>query len=75
MLIIPLIKTKHNFFQSAYFSSIIIEWNKLDPTIRNAKGFGIIKSNILKFIRFFYCYIHKGIRLMARLCLRLTHLH
>ena len=51
MLIIPLIKTKHNFFQSAYFSSIIIEWNKLDPTIRNAKGFGIIKSNILTFIR------------------------
>ena len=51
MLIIPLIKTKHNFFQSANFSSIIIEWNKLDPTIRNAKGFGIIKSNILKFIR------------------------
>ena len=51
MLIIPLIKTKHNFFQSAYFSSIIIEWNKLDPTIRNAESFGILKNNILGFIR------------------------
>ena len=42
---------KHNFFQSAYFPSINIEWNKLDPTIRNAESFGIFKSNIRKFIR------------------------
>ena len=53
--------------------------NKLDPTIRNTGSFGIFKSNILKFIRptprsFFNCYNHKGIRLMTRLCLGLSHL-
>ena len=70
---VPLIKIKHNF------PSAIIEWNKLDPTIRNIKGFGIFKSNILKFIRhtpssFFTCYHHKDIRLMEWLCLELSHL-
>ena len=57
----------------------MIEWNKLDPTIQNAKIFGIFKSNVLKFIRptprsFFNCYNHKGIRLMRRLRPGLIHL-
>ena len=68
---IPLIKIKHNFFKSTFFPSAIIEWNKLDPAIRNAESLGIFKSNILKFFRptprsFFNCYNHKGIRLMTR---------
>ena len=76
---IPLIKIKHNFFKNTFFPSATIEWNKLDFTIRNAESFGICKSNILKFIRptprsFFNCYNHKGIRLMTRLRLRLSHL-
>ena len=76
---IPLIKIKHNFFKNTFFPSAIIEWNKLDPTIRNTESFGIFKSNILKFIRptprsFFNCYNHKEIRLMTRLCLGLSHL-
>ena len=76
---IPLIKIKRNFFKNTFFPSGIIEWNKLDPTIRNAESFGIFKSNILKFIRptprsFFNCYNHKGIRLMTRLRLGLSHL-
>ena len=48
---IPLIKIRHNFFKNTFFPSAIIEWNKLDPTIRNAESFGIFKSNIFKFIR------------------------
>ena len=69
---IPLIKIKRNFLKNTSFPSAIIEWNKLDPTIRNAESFCIFKSNILKFIRptprsFFNCYNNKGIRLMTRL--------
>ena len=73
------IKIKHNFFKSTFFPSAIIEWNKLDPAIRNVKSLGIFKSNIFKFFRptprsFFNCYNHKEIRLMARLRLGLSHL-
>ena len=68
---IPLIKIKHTFFKNNIFPSAIIEWNKLDPAIRNAESLGIFKINILKFFRptprsFFNCYNHKGIRLMTR---------
>ena len=77
---IPLIKIKHDFFKSTFFPSTIIAWSKLDPTIRNAESVGIFKSNILKFIRptprsFSNCYNHKGIRLMTRLRLGLSHLN
>ena len=75
----PLIKIKRNFFKNTFFPSAIIEWNKLDPTIRNTESFGIFKSNILKFVRrtkkkFFNCYNHKGIRLVTRPHLGLSHL-
>ena len=77
---IPLIKIKNDFFKSTFFPSTIIAWSKLDPTIRNAESVGIFKSNILKFIRptprsFSNCYNHKGIRLMTRLRLGLSHLN
>ena len=76
---IPLVKIKHIFFRNTFFPSAIIEWNKLDPVIRNAESLGIFKSNILQFIRptprgFFNCFNHKGIRLMTRLRLGLSHL-
>ena len=64
--------------KSTFFPSATIEWNKLDPAIRNAESLGIFKSNILKLIRptprsFFNCYNHKGFRLMTRLRLGLSH--
>ena len=31
--------------------SSIIEWNKLDPTLRNSNSFADFKNSILKFIR------------------------
>ena len=76
---IPLIKIIHNFFKNTFFSSAIIEWDKLDPAIQNAESLGIFKSNILEFIRptpraFFNCYNHKGIRLMTWLWPGLSHL-
>ena len=47
---IPLIKIKHNFFKNNFFPSVIIEWSKLDPAIRNAESLGIFKISILKFL-------------------------
>ena len=51
----------------------------LDPNLRNSENFGIFKNNILKFIRpkpnsFFNCCNLKGIRLITRLRLELSHL-
>ena len=76
---ISLIKIKYKFFRNTFFPYVTIEWNKLDPIIRNDESFGIFKSNIVKFIiptprSFFNFYNHKGIRLMTRLSLGLSHL-
>ena len=79
LIVFPRLKSNITFLKNTFFPSAIIEWNKLDPTIRNAESFDIFKSNILKFIRhaprsFFNCYNHKGIRPMTRLRLGLSHL-
>ena len=34
---IPLFKTNHNFFKNSFFPSTIIEWNNLDPNLRNTE--------------------------------------
>ena len=57
----------------------IKEWNYLDPHIKKSKSISIFKSNILKFIRpkpnkVYYCHNPKGIRLLTRLLLGLSHL-
>ena len=33
---IPLFKTNRNFFKNSFFPSTIIEWNNLDPNLRNS---------------------------------------
>ena len=48
---IPLFNVKHNFYKNYFFPSSIIEWNNLDPNLRNSENFGIFKNNILEFIR------------------------
>ena len=40
---IPLIKTKHNFFKNSFFS-IVIEWNNLDPNIRNSNSISVLRG-------------------------------
>ena len=37
----------HNFFKNSFFPSTIIEWNNLDPTLRNSKIFVDFKNSIL----------------------------
>ena len=76
---IPLFKVKHNFFQNSSFPSAVIEWNKLDLNIRNSESLNIFKKTLLKFIRpsgstIFNCHNPKGVKLLTRLRLGLSHL-
>ena len=76
---IPQFKVKHNFFQNSFFPSVVIEWNKLDQNIRNSENLFIFKKKLLKFIRpsgnsVFKCHNPKGIKLLTRLRLGLSHL-
>ena len=48
---IPFIKIKHNFFKNSFFPSAIIEWNNLDPNLRNSKSILVFKEKIFNFIR------------------------
>ena len=74
----PQLRTKHDFFESSFLLSTIKEWNNLDPHIRKSKRISIFQSNILKFIRpkpnnVCYCHNPKGVRLLTRLRLGLSH--
>ena len=71
--------TKHHFFKNYFLPLTIKDWNNLDPQIRKSKRISIFKSNILKFIRpkpnnVYYCHNPKGIKLLTRLRLGLSHL-
>ena len=75
---IPCFKIRHNFFKNSFFPSTIIEWNNLDPTLRNSKSFVDFKNDILKLIRpspsnVFNCNSPKGIRLITRLRVEMSH--
>ena len=64
---------------NSFFPSTVIEWNNLDLKIRNSKTFSAFKKSILKFIRpspnsIFNCHSPKGIILITRLRLGLSHL-
>ena len=48
---IPLLGTKHNFFQNSYFPAAIKEWNRRDIDIRKSGSISIFKKRILNFIR------------------------
>ena len=70
---------KHNFFKMTFFPSTISEWNKLDPSLRNSASHNVFKNSILKSIRpslnkIFQCQSPKGIKLVTRLRLGLSHL-
>ena len=76
---IPLIKTKHNFFKNSFFPSAIIEWDNVDPNLRNSNSISVFKEKILNFIRplpnsVFDIRNPKGIKLVTRLRRGLSHL-
>ena len=41
-----------SLFKNPFFPSTIIEWNKLDLSLKKAEGLSIYKTNILKFQKF-----------------------
>ena len=72
-------KIRHNFFKNSFFPSPIIEWNNLDPALRNSKKVVVFKNSIFKFIRpspsnVFNCNNHKGITLITRLRVGMSNL-
>ena len=76
---IPQFNVRHTFFGNPYFPSIVTEWNNLDKSVRNSESFSIFKKNILQFIRpspnsIFNCHNPKGVKLLTRLRLGLSHL-
>ena len=76
---IPIFSLKHGFFKNSFFPSTISEWNKLDPVIRNSESLSIFRKNILYFIRpapnsVYNCHNLKGVKLITRLQLGLSHL-
>ena len=76
---VPSLSFKNNFFKNTFSPSTILEWNKLDPSLWNSASYNVFKNSILKFIRpspnkIFQCHNPKGIKLVTRLRLGLSHL-
>ena len=76
---IHLSNTKHNFFKNSLFSSIIIQWNNVDPHLRKSNSFLVFKNDILKFIRpspysVYNCHNPREICLITSLRLGINHL-
>ena len=70
---------RHDFFKNSFFPSTVIEWNKIDKNIRKSESLNIFKKSILKFIRLsqnrvYNWYNPKGIKLLTRLRVGLSHL-
>ena len=73
------LKVKHNFLQNSFFPSVVIEWNKLGLNIRNSKSLNIFKKSLSKFMRpsgssLFSCHNLRGVKLLTRLALDLSHI-
>ena len=76
---VPSLSFKHKFFKNTFFTSAILEWNKLDLSLRNSASCNVFRNSILKFIRsspnkISQCHNPKGIKLVTRLRLGLSHL-
>ena len=54
---ISLIRKKQNFFKNSFFPSAIIEWNNLEPNLRNSKSISVFKEKIsYDFPQFFFFF-------------------
>ena len=70
---------RHNFFKDSFFPAVIFEWNSPDINIRNSSSINVFKKEPLKFIRSepistYNIHDTKGLKLLARLRLGLSHL-
>ena len=76
---IPFQKQNAIFSKTLFYTSTMIEWNNLDPHLGKIESFSVFKSNVLKFIQpspnsTYNCHSPKGIFLITRLRLGLSHL-
>ena len=76
---ILLFYVKHEYLKNSFFTSSIIEWHNIDSNIRNSESLALSKKRILAFIRpsansNFHCHNNKGLKLITRLRLGLSHL-
>ena len=76
---IPLLGTKHSFFQNSYFPAAIKKWNRLDIDIWKSDSISIFKKHIHKTIRPLPNKVSnsrnpQGLKLLTRLRLGLSHL-
>ena len=67
------------FLKNLFFPSTTIQWSKLDSDLKRAESLSVFKTNILTFIRPFpnsaySCHNSKGLKLITRLRLGLSHL-
>ena len=74
------IKTRSSFFGNYYIPSTITAWNKLDRDILNMDSLNVFKLSLLKFVGPVTNSVLDinnpyGLKLLARLCLGLSHLH
>ena len=74
-----ILRSKTIFFKNYLFPSVIIESNKLYPSLQRSNSYNVFKSNILKFIRpsfnsFFDCHNPIGIKYFTWIWLGISHL-
>ena len=75
---ITLFNVKHDYFKNSFFPYAVLEWNNLDPNIRTSESLTLFKKHISAFIRHvtnitFQCHNPKGLKLITRLRLGLSH--
>ena len=76
---VPSFKVRHDFLENYFFPSTAIEWNKIEKNSRKSESLNILKKSILEFIqlsqnRVYNCHNPKGIKLLIRLRVGLSHL-
>ena len=62
---------RKTFFNNSFFPSTVIEWNKLNPNLRNENSLQFIRPSLNSF---FNWHNPKGIKLVTRLRTGLSHL-
>ena len=72
-------KVKRNFFWNSFFPFAVIEWKELNLNIRNSESLNVFKNSLVKFIcpsgnSVFNCHNPRGVILLTRLRLGLSHL-
>ena len=65
---VPSFNVRHDFFKNSFFPPTAIEWNKIDKNIRKSKSLNISKNRV------YNCHNPKGIKLLIRLRVGLSHL-